>query len=315
MVKSILLLKGKVAVVTGSGVGLGRAFATGLAKAGARVIVNATTAEHVTSTVDEIKRNGGIAEGCLVSVASMKGAQQLIQSALDCFGRVDILVNNAGINCMKPLEDMTEQEFDDVIAVNLKGTFACAKWAVPHMIRNKWGRIINVSSGAALGRHKMTGYAASKAGVLAMTTTWAQELTKHGITCNAIRAGAHTRHIEPILEEARQAAQEQGKPPPTPLDLGYYEPEAAAPLVTFLASDQAGWINGQFIGINGPDLTIWGYMKPAASATMTGGWTVELMLEHFKSKFGSLLQAYGTQYPRDVSQVKANVKRGGRTRG
>ena len=301
-----MILDGKVAVVTGSGLGLGRAFAMSLAKAGAKVIVNATTAVHVTTVVNEVRKEGGIAEGFVASIASMEGARQLIQTTIDRFGRIDILVNNAGIMRMKPLVSMTEQEFDDVVAVNLKGTFAYTKYAVPYMIEQKWGRVINMTSGAALGRHGMTSYAASKAGVLAMTTTWAQELVRHGITCNAIRAGAHTRLSEPTIEEARQAASEQGMPLPTALDLGYYGPEFAAPLVVFLASDQAGWINGQFIGINGPHLAIWAYMRPVKDVTMPGGWTPELMIKHFKAKLWRHLQTYGTQYPRDVSRRVAS---------
>ena len=297
----MLSLNGKVAVVTGSGLGLGRAYAVGLAKAGAKVVVNATTLEHVANTVEEIRKDGGTAESCAVSVASMEGARQIIETALEKFGRIDILVNNAGIVRMKALADMTEQDFDEVVAVNLKGTFACTRLAVSYMIRQKWGRIINMASGAALGRYEMTSYAASKAGVIAMTTTWAEELAGYGITCNAIRAGARTRMTEPLIEKAREDALEKGGKAPSAIELGYYKPALAAPLVVFLASDEAHWINGQFIGINGPYLSIWAYIKPAATVIVPEGWTVGLMVEHFKTKLGRQLQKYGTHYPRDVS--------------
>lgn len=158
------MLDGKVAVVTGSGTGMGRAFAIDLAKAGAKVVVNARTASDVNNVVDEIRKMGGTAEGCAVSVASMEGARQIIQTAVDGFGRMDILVNNAGIMGQKPLVDMTEQDFDNVIATNLKGTFACTKHAVPHMIKQGWGRIINISSASILGQEGATSYASSKGG-------------------------------------------------------------------------------------------------------------------------------------------------------
>lgn len=188
-----MLLNGKVAVVTGSGTGLGRAYAMGLAKAGATVVVNARTASDVASAVEEIRKSGGTAEGCAISVASMEGARQIIQTAVDGFGRIDILVNNAGITGRKVLTDMTEQDFDNVIATNLKGTFACTRHAVPHMIKQRWGRIISMSSGSILGAEGTTSYVASKGGVLSMTLTWAVELAQYGITCNAIRASASTR--------------------------------------------------------------------------------------------------------------------------
>ena len=130
-----MLLDGKVAVVTGSGTGLGRAYALGLARAGAKVVVNSRTANNVANVVEEIGRMGGTAKGCAASVASMEGAREIIQTAVDGFGRLDILVNNAGITGRKLLADTTEQDFDDFIATNLKGTFACARHAVPHMIK------------------------------------------------------------------------------------------------------------------------------------------------------------------------------------
>jgi len=291
--RSTMLLKGKVAVVTGSGQGLGRAYARALAGAGARVIVNATTEEHVAAVLGEIRREGGAAEGCIASVASMEGGRQVVQRAIDAFGRIDILVNNAGIYRLKALAEMNESEFDDVIAVNLKGSFACARQAVPHMIEQGSGRIISMASGAIRGRHQMTGYAASKAGIVAMTLTWAQELGRHGITCNVVRAAARTRGTEPLIEMARQAARERGEQPPSALDLGFHEPEAAAPLVVFLATDEAGWINGQLISIDGPRLAVWAHTQPASTAIMPGGWTAEALIEHFKATLGTQLDSYG----------------------
>ena len=292
-----MLLDGKVAVVTGSGTGLGRAYAMGLAKAGAKVVVNSRTASNVAKVVEEIRKMGGTAEGCAVSVASMDGAREIIQTAVDGFGRIDILVNNAGITMRKLLADMTEQDFDDIIATNLKGTFACTRHAVPHMMKQGWGRIINVSSGSIIGQEGNTSYASSKGGVLSISLTWAVELARYGITCNAIRTSAATRLSEKRREQVKQAALQRHEPAPTDADLGYYQPEEAAPLVVFLASDEADWINGQFICIDGPRLAICEHTHHAKTAIMPGGWTSELLLEHFKTTVGMPLQAYGFLTP------------------
>jgi len=292
-----MLLDGKVAVVTGSGTGLGRAYAMGLAKAGAKVVVNARTANNVANVVEEISKMGGTAEGCAASVASMEGAREIIQTAVDGFGRIDILVNNAGITGRKLLADMTERDFDDVIATNLKGTFACTRHAVPHMIKQGWGRIINMSSGSILGQEGATSYASSKGGVLNISLTWAVELAQYGITCNAIRTSAATRLNETRREQAKRAAMERHEQPPTDADLGYYKPEEAAPLVVFLASDEADWITGQFICIDGPRLALCEHTHHAKTAIMPGGWTSELLLEHFKTTVGMPLQAYGFLTP------------------
>ncbi|MBE0626463.1 MAG: SDR family oxidoreductase [Burkholderiales bacterium] len=292
-----MLLDGKVAVVTGSGTGMGRAFAIDLAKAGAKVVVNARTAADVAKVVGEIRGFGGTAEGCVASVASMEGAGAIIRTAVDAFERVDILVNNAGIMRPRPLVDMTEQDFDEVIATNLKGTFACARHAVPHMIKRGWGRIINMSSASILGQEGASSYASSKGGVLNLSLTWAVELAKYGITCNAIRSSAATRLTEKGRERAKQAALARGEQAPTDAELGYYKPEEAAPLVVFLASDDAGWINGQFICIDGPRLAICEHTHHAKTAIMPGGWTTELLSEHFKTTVGMPLQAYGFLTP------------------
>ena len=292
-----MLLEGKVAVVTGSGSGLGRAYAMALADYGAKVVVNARTASDVASVVEEIERNGGIAKGCVASVATMEGASSIINTATDNYGRIDILINNAGIHNSKVLAELTEQEFDDVIATHLKGTFACTRTAVPYMMEQKWGRIINMTSAALRGIIGRTAYAASKGGVLSMSMTWALELADYGITCNAIRAAASTRMSAPLIERAQKAAVERNEKPPTGADLGYFEPETAAPLVVFLASEQADWINGQLIGIDGPQLSLCTNAHRVRSATMPGGWTVENMLENFKAELGTPLEYFGARTP------------------
>jgi NAD(P)-dependent dehydrogenase (short-subunit alcohol dehydrogenase family) len=282
--------------VTGSGTGLGRAYALGLAKAGAKVVINSRTASNVDAVVEEVRKAGGTAEGCAVSVATMEGAGRVIQTAIDTFGRIDILVNNAGITGRKNLIDMTEQDFDEVIATNLKGTFACTRYAVPHMIKLGKGRIINMSSGSILGQEGATSYSSSKGGVLNISLTWAVELAKYGITCNAIRTSGATRLNEKRREQAKKEALARNQKL-TDADLGYFQPEEAAPLVVFLASDEAQWISGQFICIDGPRLAICEQTHHIKTAIAPAGWTVELLLNHFKTTVGMPLQPYGFLAP------------------
>ena len=284
-----MLLKGKNAIVTGSSKGLGRAYAIALAKAGARVVVNGRTASEVDAVVQDIKDEGGEAVACVESVASWEGAQRIIQCAKDNFGRLDILVNNAGITRDRTLLKMSEEDWDEVIAIHLKGSFACGKFAALEMKDQGSGRIINITSGAGLlGNFGQTNYSSAKAGIVGMTLTWALELAKYNITVNAMRASAITRMTEPLINRAIRNAQDAGKPAPNPEELGVYPPGAAAPLVVFLASDEASWINGQILAIDGPRLVLWSHPNEIRTAFMFPKWTVETMLKHFKGTIGSV---------------------------
>lgn len=289
-----MLLKGKSAVVTGSSRGLGRAYAIALAAAGAKVVVNGTATDDVNKVVSEIKNKGGEAVSCVESVARWEGAQHIIQCALDQFGHIDILVNNAGIIRDHALVNLTEQEWDEVIAIHLKGTFACSKFAALKMREQKSGRIINITSSAGLrGNYGQTNYAAAKAGIVGMTLTWATELAKYNITVNALRAAARTRMTEPLLQSVVKKATEANQPIPSPEELGFYEPESAAPLVVFLSSEAAGWINGQVIAIDGPRLVLWSHPKQARVAYMFPRWSVETLLHYFKDTIGAELETFG----------------------
>ncbi|MDY6853813.1 MAG: 3-oxoacyl-ACP reductase family protein [Thermodesulfobacteriota bacterium] len=284
-----MLLEGKNAIVTGSSKGLGRAYAIALGKAGARVVVNGRTASEVDAVVQNIKDEGGEAVACVESVASWEGAQRINQCAKDSFGRLDILVNNAGITRDRTLLKMSEEDWDEVIAIHLKGSFACGKFAALEMKDQGSGRIINITSGAGLlGNFGQTNYSSAKAGIVGMTLTWALELAKYNITVNAMRASAITRMTEPLINRAIKNAKEAGKPAPNPEELGVYPPEAAAPLVVFLASDEASWINGQILAIDGPRLVLWSHPNEVRTAFMFPKWTVETMLKHFKGTIGSV---------------------------
>lgn len=289
-----MLLDGKVAIVTGSGAGMGRCFARALASAGAKVLVNARTASNVAKVVEEIRQAGGTAQGVVATVATMDGARQIVDTAVKTFGKVDILVNNAGVVLRRPFLEMEEKDFDEVIGTDLKGVFACARYAAPYMVKQKWGRIINVASGAARGRRNLCTYSAAKGGVLAMSAALAQELGPYGITVNAFRAAAATTDSPQLLQAARQAAKDRGEEPPeTARDLGFFDPEMVAPTVVFLSSDEASGITGQFVAVDGPRLSLWCHPGPAISAVMPGGWTIDALLDHFKTTVGLQLQTFG----------------------
>ncbi len=274
-----MLLEGKTAVVTGSSKGLGRAFAMGLAKEGASVLVNGTVAEDVARVVAEIRSAGGKAIGCTESVATMAGAQHIIRSAIEGFGHLNILVNNAGVLRDRSFLKMTEEEWDTVMAVHLKGTFACAKFAALHMTERESGRIINISSVVAWQPNiGQCNYAAAKAGILGLTYGLALEMARYKITVNAVAPRGLTRMTIPLqeglLERTRQEALKKGTAPPSSLDLGYGEPELAAPIVVYLASDEAKDITGKVFRTRGETFDLVSRNEEITSATMVGGWTV-----------------------------------------
>ncbi len=246
------LLDGKVAIVTGAGGGLGRCHALLLAQEGAKVVVNdlgvardgtsagQPMAEQVAA---EIRAAGGEAVANMDSVATMAGGRAIVQAALDAFGRADILVNNAGILRDKTLLKLEEEQWDLVIAVHLKGTFACTQAFAAHVQEranggDRGGRIINTSSYAGLmGNYGQSNYAAAKAGIYGLTKVWAMELTKLGVTVNCIAPMAKTRMTEDIAMV-----------PDT------MRPEQVSPMVLFLASDLAEGVNGRVFGIHGQQL-------------------------------------------------------------
>ncbi|MDP2953440.1 MAG: SDR family oxidoreductase, partial [Chloroflexota bacterium] len=184
----------------------------------------------------------------------------------------------------RTLINMTEEEWDEVIGVHLKGTFACSKFAAIQMRAQKGGRIINtIASGGLQGGFGRGNYAAAKGGILSLTFTWALELARHNITVNALRPEARTRMTEPLIERAQQAAA-SGVPDPN-IGRRWPEPDEEAPLVVFMASDQASWLNGQILDIDGPRVTVWSRPQPAKSIFMPQGWTPELLIKHLTPDF------------------------------
>lgn len=238
----------KVAVVTGSSRGIGRAIALRLAEGGARVVVNFRRDEAgAEEVVAQISAGGGRAIAVQADVSDVKQAQTLIDSAKATFGRVDILVNNAGTTRDTLLMRMSEEDWDLVIDTNLKGTFNCIKAVSRQMVRQRYGRIVNITSVAGLvGNVGQANYASAKAGLVGLTKTVAKELGSRGITCNAVAPGfVYTELTASLPPDLVQQAIDR-----TPLGrVGEAEDMAAA--ATFLASDDAAYITGQVIAVDG----------------------------------------------------------------
>jgi 3-oxoacyl-[acyl-carrier protein] reductase len=243
-----LSLEGRVAVVTGASRGIGKAIALLLAGRGAAVLVNYNhSAQAAEDIVDEICASGGRAIPFQADVSKMEQAQKLVKAATDGLGGLDILVNNAGITRDTLIMMMGESDWDEVISTNLKSTFNCSKVAVRHMMRKRYGRIINITSvSGQLGNAGQTNYSASKAGQIGFTKALAREVAGRNITVNAIAAGYIETDIwAKVPEEARQAAL-------SIIPLGRKgQPQEIAYAVAFLASDQAAYITGQILGVDG----------------------------------------------------------------
>ncbi|MBI2857565.1 MAG: SDR family oxidoreductase [Chloroflexi bacterium] len=215
----------------------------------------------------------------------MKGARRIIGAAIKSFGRLDILVNNAGGIRSATIVKMTEEQWDSVIGVQLKGVFNCTSVAVKQMLKQgRGGRIITMAGAAGVrGMYANANHAASKGAVLAATFSWSLELERYGITVNAVRAGVRTKTSAPLAQEVRKQLAALGRRGPgTDRELGFFEPAEAAPIVVWLASDEAAHVTGQFIGIDGPKLVVWSLAQPLRTLYMFPQWTPELIQEHFK---------------------------------
>ena len=242
---NLLSLENSIALVTGAGRGIGRAIALELAKRGAAVVVNDKSGESVVCS--EIQELGGKASCFKANVSDFSEAQNLVKFTLDTFGDLHILVNNAGITRDGLILTMSEQDWDSVIAVNLKGTFNCSKAAVKHMIRKRYGRIINIASVAGqMGNAGQTNYSSSKAGQIGFTKSLAREVASRNITVNAIAPGfIDTEILNSMNQETLAAAVKM-----VPL-ARKGKPEEVAYAVSFLASDEAAFITGQVLGVDG----------------------------------------------------------------
>lgn len=241
------MLNGRVAVVTGGSRGIGKAIALKLANNGAKVAIFATReSEAVNQTLSELKAIGNEAMFVPCDVSNFEQVKASIDSVIEQFGKIDILVNNAGITKDKLLMQMSEEDFDDVISVNLKGTYNTVKACIRPFIRNKYGKIINISSVVGLmGNPGQVNYAASKAGIIGLTKSLAKEYAAKGINCNAIAPGfIATDMTEDLLDK------QEGLINMIPMKkVG--NPEDIANLALFLASDMSSYITGEVIKVDG----------------------------------------------------------------
>jgi NAD(P)-dependent dehydrogenase (short-subunit alcohol dehydrogenase family) len=294
-------LDGKVAVVTGSGRGIGRAYAEALAGAGAAVVINDVDADVAQQTVDDINAKGGRAVAEVVGVGPTEAAERLVNRAVEAFGRLDVMCTNAGILRDRTLWKMGDDDFDAVIETHLRGTFTCGRAAAIRMReQGEGGSIVVVSSIAGQrGNFGQTNYAAAKAGIAAYARTWAMELAKSNITVNAIVPNAITRMIAsipgmgPLVESA-----EKGEPLPDLIrkGMGMGLPTDVAPLLVFLASDAAREVTGQCIGLGGDKLSLWSHPQEIRMAYRDGGWTPDAIAEVWKSSVGQQLESYGIPF-------------------
>ncbi len=276
-------LKGKVAIVTGAGRGIGRGEALALASEGAKVVVNdlgsatdgsgsgSTPAEEVAK---EIKKMGGKAVANYDSVATTKGGENIVKTAIDAFGKLDILVNNAGILRDTMVFNMTEEQWDIVIKVHLYGHFNTIRPASVLFRQQRSGRIINTSSIAGLGStFGQANYGAAKEGIVGLTRKVAQDLGKYGVTCNAIRPTAATRMT--LSEEMKKTRTKE-----------YIEriqsnrPEDIAPLVVWLASDQAANVNGRTFDVAFGRIALYSEPIQERAILKTGGWTIDELFSY-----------------------------------
>lgn len=295
-------LDGKVAIVTGSGRGLGLAYAKALASAGAAVVVNDVDADVAGAAVEAITSAGGRAVAQVGAVGSTEVADALVSRAVAEFGRLDVMLTNAGILRDAVLWKMTDEQFDEVVSVHLRGTFTCVRAAARQMReQGEGGRIICVGSPTGqVGNFGQTNYAAVKAGIVGMVRTWALELGRAKVCVNAIIPVASTGMTEDLPFVAPYAeALRKGEPiaPYARRELSFGPPEDVAGLAVFLASDDADQISGQAIGLGGDRLVLWSHPAEAVVSFADGGWSAAAIADAWPKQFAEHLQTVGQQFP------------------
>ena len=276
------MLQGKVAVITGAGRGIGREIALLMAQKGARVVVNdlgsteggegsdVSVAEQVA---DEIKAAGGEAAANTDSVASWEGGHRIIQTALDHFGRIDILVNNAGILRDRMIFKMSEEEWDSVLNVHLKGTFCCTRAAAPHMREQKSGCFIHFTSTAGLiGNFGQTNYGSAKLGIAGLSRNVAIDMQRYNVTSNCIAPFAWTRLIATIPTDTEDQKKRVEK-------IKKMTAADVSPLAVFLAGEEGRKISGQIFGVRGKEIYLFSQPRIVRSIHNSQGWTVDDLAE------------------------------------
>jgi NAD(P)-dependent dehydrogenase (short-subunit alcohol dehydrogenase family) len=276
-------LKNKVAIVTGSGRAIGEALAIALANEGARVVTNDVVPGSAEATAKKIKVMGKEAASFPCDITDFKATERLVKTAADTFGRLDILVNNAGTQHHDMIWDFSEKDFDRIVDVSLKGAFNCSHHATAIMKEQKWGRVINASSGAALGMIASVAYGAAKAGIVGLTRDIALDVATFGGTCNAYCPRAQGL----LIPWDQKVAQWKMELAAGHINQATYDsymslpmPDTVAPLIVYLCTEEAGQINGQLFNIIGGKISI--YSMPQIKETINkaeGLWTVEELIK------------------------------------
>lgn len=301
-------LAGKVEVVTGAGRGIGRAIALGLAAEGARVVVadyggaldvrQKGSSEPADEVVAEIKALGGEAVSCAEDVSSMEGGQRIVQVAIDNFGRLDGMVCCAGIMVQKYLWEMEEKDWDDVIAVHLKGHFSCAQAAARVMMPQGSGRLVFISSGSYAGIASQPSYSAAKAGILGFTWSCASALFPHGITTNCVVPSAATRMSDKTLGDYIPLNDQAGETVRSDFAGGTYrDPANIAPIAIYLLSDAAEDVNGQVFRAVGFQIDRLGDLTFDRTITSDGPWDLASLFERLPKEMGPDLKREPLPWP------------------